>query len=260
MISEFELVDNLKMRTPLLLILFVIVSFYSCGGSKLVSENKLLKSRIAELEHHIYDITESPTHLAMELNQDVDLLMTIPYEDNLELALAMINTFTVTYPSNDMIPELNRKKEEIENILNSGNSSLQKKIEQSGVSKNTTLNSGEKPKLQISVHIQLNKAGFVNVELSVQNISNIVLTNLWLKATLKDKKGGAYGITQDFFFNRIEPFESKAETLGWEYVQYNQIDGIVLKQLRYSQNRQTKMLSEEECMIGQGNVKIFLEF
>lgn len=245
------------MRNYFLYFIVLFLILQSCGSNKLATENKQLKMRIADLEHRIYELTESPDQLGEDLIQDVNLLMTIPSRDNLELAQSMIATFRTTYPDNKNIHRLEKKGIEIERLLKTqskGNSSV------SGVAESTKSDGPSDLKVQFSVQVTERRSGFINVELSAQNLSHITLSNVWIKATLVDASGSSYGLTQDFFFNRLNPYEIESETLSWEYVQFDKIGGIVLKQMRYSKNRQTKMLKEHECIIGQGNVKIFLEF
>ncbi len=86
------------------------------------------------------------------------------------------------------------------------------------------------------------------------------IANLWLKGIALDVNGKTYGMTQDFFFNRLEAYDVKEEVLSWEYVQADQVKGIRLSQIRLSQNRNNRLLTQEECLIGDGNVKIFLDF
>jgi hypothetical protein len=215
--------------------------------------------RIAELEHRVYDLTESPDQLAKDLLQDVDLLMTIPYQDNLEMALSMIETYKKSFPKNDYNSELDQKKQEITEILNLNRNS--RAVSSTNIYREEPpQNSSEDLKVEFSVSVSERSSGFIDVKLSIQNKSDVAITNVWLKATLKDTKNQNYGITQDFFFNRIDPYEYKSEALGWEYVKLNKIEGIVLKEIRYSKNRKTQFLKESECVVGQGNVKIFLEF
>jgi hypothetical protein len=248
------------MRINFLFLLPFLFFLQACGSGKLATENKQLKTRVADLEYQIYEITESPDQLARDILQDVELLMTIPYRDNLELAITMIQTYKATYPKNKYISELSDKEKELQSILDTAFNQDFIGFDKNASSNQNTEQATSDNKIQFSVQVNERTNGFVNVQLSAQNLNNKSLTNVWLKATLVDKNGGSYGITQDFFFNRLNPYDLKTETLSWEYVQHDEISGIVLKQLRYSENRQTKMLEEHECIVGQGNVKIFLEF
>jgi len=229
----------------------------SCGGAHLTSENKQLKSRIVDLELRVYELTDSPDQLAKELLQDVNLLMTIPYEDNLDLALAMIETYKNSYPKNSYIPQLNEKETEIKSIL-SGEQKISHQSWANNGSKNMQSDDQE-IKLQFSVQVSERNSGFTNVVISVQNLSEQAISNIWFKVSLLDQNGNIYGLPQDYFFNRLRPYENKSEELSWEYVKTDNISGIMLKQIRYSNNRQTKLLKKQEGIIGQGNVKIFLE-
>lgn len=245
-----------KIKIRFLYFLALVFILQSCGTNKLVTENKNLKLRIAELENRIYELTDSPDQLAEDLIEDVDLLMTIPYSDNLEYAQSLIQSFKSSYPKNKYIPELIEKERKIKDILDSSIHQKSKfgRSEDKNVSQTSDL------KVQFSVHVSERNLGFTNVQLSIQNLSNIPLNNIWIKGTLVDKNGESYGITQDFFFNRLNSYEHDNETLTWEYVQLENIKGIMLQQMRYSSNRQIKMFTKDECIIDQGNVKIFLEF
>ena len=55
------------------------------------------------------------------------------------------------------------------------------------------------------------------------------------------------------------PYDYKLESLSWEYVKIEEIEGIRMSEVRHSVNRQTLLLKNEQCTIGQSNVKIFLE-
>lgn len=221
----------------------------------------MLKNKVANLEHRIYELTDSPDQLAKDLIQDVHLLMTVPYMDNLELGLDMIHTFQKSYPNSQYNSDLKDLEKEINDLLRK-NSQLpiqNYSNTQARPYKNNKLVDQE-IKVQFNVQISEKKSGFLNVELSVQNLSSSSVSNVWLKATLIDKSGSSYGITQDFFFNRLNPYELNTESLSWEYVQMDNVEGIVLKEMRYSKDRNSRMLQEHECVLGQGNVKIFLEF
>lgn len=242
----------MKIRIYTLGLLFLFILFQSCGAKKLTTENKQLRLRIAELEMRIYELTDSPDHLAEELIQDIDLLLTIPSSENLELATAMIQTFKRTYPNNKYNKEIDQKKNEIERLEVSENYSKMNSI-------SNELNDNGDVKIQFGIQVTEQQSGFLSVSLSAQNLSSSTVSNVWVKATLVDRKGESYGITQDFFFNRLKPYELLSETLSWEYVQFEHIEGIALKQIRYSKNRQIKLLRKEDCLINSGNVKIFLE-
>lgn len=233
--------------------------FSSCGGGRLASENRLLKNRVAELELRIYELTDSPNHLLHEVEQDVKLLMSIPSIENLNLALELIDSFSSKYKSNNEIYKLNSLKFDISKMLSSGeyiNGKYSKKRQSNkGDTKDLTA-----LKIEFSVEITEKKSGFVNVELQVRNMSGSAIANLWLKAITTDKNGESYGITQDFFFNRLGAYETKKEILSWEYVQKDEIEGILLSQIRLSQKRNNRLLLKEECIIGEGNVKISLGF
>jgi len=230
----------------------LFVLFQSCGSSKMAAENKQLKTRIAELEMRIYELSDSPDHLADELLQDVDLLLTIPSRDNLELAQAMIHTFQDTYPNNRYISELVVKENQINQLLNSKD--LLDKEER--IAK---INEAQNVKIQFSIQVSKKKSGFINVSLSAQNLGLKTISNVWIKATLLNKNEENYGMPQDFYFKKMTPYKLVTETLSWEYVKFNNIEGIALKDIRYSDNRQIKKLKKEDCILGQGNVKIFLE-
>lgn len=240
-------------------ILLMLLTF-SCGSNKMVAENTQLKKRVLDLEHRIYELTESPDHLLEGVLQDVNLLMILPTEENLNLGLDLIIGFESSYPQNKNLHRLEKKKNEINQILTSG-SALHygsPAVRNSSNSKDDAQSSNTM--LQFSVEISKKDLGFVNVVLKVQNMSNESIANLWLKATMIDSKGQSYGITQDFFFNRLKPYDYSTETLSWEYVRVDEIAGIQLSQIRFSQNRKSRLLKEDECSTGQGNVKIFLDF
>jgi len=241
------------MRKYFLGLLLLFFLFQSCGVKKLTNENQQLKLRIAELELRIYQLTESPDHLAEELMQDVGLLLSIPSSENLELATALLQTFKDTYPQNKNLSEIEKKENEIQRLATS-DSYL------SRIKTTAEANEEENLKIQFSFQVSERKSGFLSVGLSAQNLSSYAVSNVWVKATLIDKKGESYGITQDFFFNRLKPFELMTETLSWEYVQLEEVEGIALKQIRYSKNRQVQLLKKQECLVNSGNVKIFLEF
>lgn len=246
----------LNTRLGFLIVLFSML-MYSCGGGKLAVENQQLKNKVLELEHRIYELTESPNHLLEEVIQDVNLLITVGRADDLSLALDLINGFKTIYPKNEYLYKLARKEKEIDRLLKIGAASSSNKVKQ-----NTSLNTADKTsvnqKLQVSIQIHEKKSGFVNVEMKVQNLSRDPIANLWIKATMLNKEGDSYGITQDYFFNRLSPFEYKTEALNWEYIKEDEVYGIQLSQIRYSENRKSRLLEEGACIIGQGNVKIFL--
>jgi hypothetical protein len=243
------------MRITIIILGIVTLILQSCGGTHLATENKRLKNKIADLELRVYELTDSPDQLAKDLLQDVNLLMTIPYEDNLDLALAMLDSYKESYPKNYFSNQLNEKEEEIKSLLNQnqGNHSFE-------VVRNKNAQAGEEEvKLQFSVQVSERNSGFSSVAISVQNLSDQAISNIWFKASLLDLNGNVYGLTQDYFFNRLNAYEQKSEELSWEYVKTQNIGGIKLQQIRYSSGRQTKLLKKMQGIIGQGNVKIFLE-
>lgn len=241
-------------------IVFLVLLLSSCASTKLSNENRKLKSRIIDLEQRIYELTDSPEHLSDETMQDVNLLMTIPSRENLELAMALINGFKQSYPKMEYYRNLDAKAQEIHTLLSPENQSqLQRAHFGIQDQRNGEAEAGE-VHLQFNVEVSKRSQGFVNVKLMIQNMSKTNISNLWLKASLTGLHGETYGITQDFFFNRIAPYEQQEETLSWEYVKLDQIVGAHISQMRYNQNRQNKKLKKEECSVGQGNVKIFLDF
>jgi len=245
-------------RTLSLYYVFFILAFFisSCGGGKYATENRLLKEKVADLELRIYELTESPTHLLDEVLEDVQLLMSVPSEANLNLALDLISGYASSYPTSESLYRLNSKKIEI-NILLANGGYANSKIGSLEKSKKDNL---PKVKLKFSVTLIERSTGFVNIELRVQNLSPNIIANLWLKGIALDANGKSYGMTQDFFFNRLEAYDVKEEVLSWEYVQADQVKGIRLSQIRLSQNRNNRLLTQEECLVGDGNVKIFLDF
>jgi len=246
---------NYHWRLFALTILVVILS--SCGNSKLLTENRQLKSRIIDLEQRIYELTDSPEHLSDELLHDVNLLMTVPSRENLELALDLINGFKQTYKEEKYYKKLDKKAKEIQEFLSPSN---QDSFNGNRRQTNYQQDIASDVHLQFSVEISKRSLGFVNVKIIVQNMSKSNVSNLWLRVSLIGVNGETYGITQDFFFNRLAPYEEQDETLTWEYVKIEQIGGVRVSQMRFSQNRQNRLLREGECSIGKGNVKIFLDF
>ena len=243
-----------------ILAIFILFGLASCGGGKMAAENKALMIRVTELEHRIYELTDSPDHIGESILKDAEMLMSIPYKENLDLASDMLTTFLKTYPNNIHGYKMERKLQEINEMYDNTEGLVSGIDVPDHLKRNKRKVDDTTPKVQVSVQIVEKKLGFVNVEMKVQNISDQTLANIWIKATMVNAAGESYGITQDFFFNRLSPYDYKTEVLSWEYVKADHIAGISLSQLRYSHNRQTRLLKEEECKIGQGNVKIFLEF
>lgn len=245
-------------RSIIAVILLVVLD--SCSGGKMAAENKALMMRVTELEHRIYELTESPDHIGESILLDVDMLMNIPYKENLDLASEKLTSFLKTYPNNIHNYKMEQKLQQINELYDNTEGLVSGVYVPDHFKKNKSKVDDTTPKVQVSVQIIEKKLGFVNVEMKVQNISDETLANIWIKATMVNSEGESYGITQDFFFNRLSPYDYKTESLSWEYVKVDQIAGITLSQLRYSHNRHTRLLKEQECKIGQGNVKIFLEF
>ncbi|WP_216664182.1 hypothetical protein [Lentimicrobium sp. S6] len=242
------------------LAIFILFGFASCGGGKMAAENKALMTRVTELEHRIYELTESPDHIGESVLKDAEMLMNIPYKENLDLASDMLTTFLKTYPNNIHGYKMELKLQQINDMYDKTEGLVSGIYVPDSFKKDKNKVDDSTPKIQVSVQIVETSLGFVNVEMKVQNISDQALANIWIKATMVNSQGESYGITQDFFFNRLSPYDYKTEVLSWEYVKADHIAGITLSQLRYSLNRQTRLLKKEECKIGQGNVKIFLEF
>ncbi|WP_216663630.1 hypothetical protein [Lentimicrobium sp. L6] len=242
------------------LAIFILFGFASCGGGKMAAENKALMTRVTELEHRIYELTESPDHIGESVLKDAEMLMNIPYKENLDLASDMLTTFLKTYPNNIHGYKMELKLQQINDMYDKTEGLVSGIYVPDSFKKDKNKVDDSTPKIQVSVQIVEKSLGFVNVEMKVQNISDQALANIWIKATMVNSQGESYGITQDFFFNRLSPYDYKTEVLSWEYVKADHIAGITLSQLRYSLNRQTRLLKKEECKIGQGNVKIFLEF
>ncbi|NPD83900.1 hypothetical protein HNS38_03970 [Lentimicrobium sp. L6] len=217
-------------------------------------------TRVTELEHRIYELTESPDHIGESVLKDAEMLMNIPYKENLDLASDMLTTFLKTYPNNIHGYKMELKLQQINDMYDKTEGLVSGIYVPDSFKKDKNKVDDSTPKIQVSVQIVEKSLGFVNVEMKVQNISDQALANIWIKATMVNSQGESYGITQDFFFNRLSPYDYKTEVLSWEYVKADHIAGITLSQLRYSLNRQTRLLKKEECKIGQGNVKIFLEF
>ncbi|NPD47007.1 hypothetical protein HNS40_15635 [Lentimicrobium sp. S6] len=217
-------------------------------------------TRVTELEHRIYELTESPDHIGESVLKDAEMLMNIPYKENLDLASDMLTTFLKTYPNNIHGYKMELKLQQINDMYDKTEGLVSGIYVPDSFKKDKNKVDDSTPKIQVSVQIVETSLGFVNVEMKVQNISDQALANIWIKATMVNSQGESYGITQDFFFNRLSPYDYKTEVLSWEYVKADHIAGITLSQLRYSLNRQTRLLKKEECKIGQGNVKIFLEF
>ena len=240
----------------------VMLFTVSCSTNKLITENNKLKARITELEHRVYDLTDSPNYIAGQVMHDVDLLTTIPSRDNIEFALQLIQSFFDSYPNyqdkSELLQEQTRLKTLLEpqsdrRVINTDNYTM--------VSNEDSPDGISSPlMLQFSVQVVEKKSGFVSVELKVQNLSQVRISNLWLKAGFLDEIGEKYGMTQDFFISTLAPFEFKTETLNWEYIKLKDILGVQLSQIRYIHQQQTRFLVEEEVKKGQGNVKIFLVF
>lgn len=239
---------------------FILLFLSSCGANKMAAENKALMIRVTELEHRIYELTESPDQLGESILKDADMLMTIPYKENLDLASEMMSTFLQNYPNNVHSYSMEQKIQQINDMYGKTDGLVSGMYVPDHFKKDKSQVDESSPKVQVSVQIIEKEHRFVNVEMKVQNISDQTLANIWIKATMVNSEGESYGITQDFFFNRLSPYDYKTESLSWEYVKLDQIAGISLSQLRYSHNRHTRLLKEQECKIGQGNVKIFLEF
>lgn len=239
---------------------FLVFILFSCSSSKIAQENQQLRSKIMDLEHRVYELSDSPNHLLEEVLHDANLLMTIPSEENLNLALDLIQTYKSNFPKNENLYKLEQKKDEINNLFASLNSTS------FGAEKNKKIFSNDKdvnetsPKLLISAQITEKKSGFITVQVRIQNLTKDNITNLWLKATLYDKNDDSYGITQDFFFNQLRPFDQETESLSWEYVRMEHIKSIHFSQMRYSDRRQNTPIKQGECSIGQGNVKIFIDY
>lgn len=240
--------------------IIILIGLNSCGGSKMAAENKVLVVRVTELEHRIYELTDSPDYVGETILKDADMLMSIPYKENLDLASEILAAFVKAYPNNNHTYKMEQKLQQINDMYGKTDGLVSGVYIPSKFKKDNSKIDDTSPKVQVSVQIIEKKLGFVNVELKVQNISDQTLANIWIKATMLNSEGESYGITQDFFFNRLSPYDYKTEVLSWEYVKVDKIAGITLSQLRYSHNRHTRLLKEEECKIGQGNVKIFLEF
>lgn len=239
--------------------LFWIIAIFffsgSCSNTYLVSENRQLKSRIAELDHRIYELSESPNKLAQDLIHDLNLLISVPYHENLVLALDLLDTFQKNYPNSKYKTELNNKRQEIVKLQ----ARVSKDNAQNKSSSKFNHDQSDNAKLQISAQLGKRRHGFINMELKVQNLSNLSLNNIWVKASLIDSNGQPYGITQDFFFGYLGPYDYKLESLSWEYVRIEEIKGIRMSEIKHTLNRQTTLLKNEQCRLGQSNVKIFLE-
>ncbi len=243
-----------------LTVFILLFALGSCGGGKMAAENKALMNRVTELEHRIYELTESPDQIGEGILNDADMLMSIPYKENLDLASGMLSSFVKNYPNNIHSYSMEQKIQQINDMYDKTDGLVSGIYVPAKFKKDQTKVDDTSPKVQVSIQIIEKEHRFVNVEMKVQNISDQTLANIWIKARMINAEGESYGITQDFFFNRLSPYDYKTETLSWEYVKIEQIAGITLSQLRYSHNRHTRLLKKEECKIGQGNVKIFLEF
>lgn len=240
--------------------IIILLGLGSCGGVKMAAENAALMNRVTELEHRIYELTESPDHIGEAILTDADMLMSIPYKENLDLASEMLSAFAKNYPNNIHTYKMEQKLQQIKDMYDKTDGLVSGVYVPSKFKKDNTKVDDTSPKVQVSVQIIEKELGFVNVEMKVQNISDETLANIWIKASMVNSEGESYGITQDFFFNRLSPYDYKTEVLSWEYVKVDDIAGITLSQLRYSHNRHPRLLKKEECKVGQGNVKIFLEF
>ncbi|GEM_PF-3773433 len=240
----------------------VMLFTVSCSTNKLITENNKLKARITELEHRVYDLTDSPNYIAGQVMHDVNLLTTIPSRDNIEFALQLIQSFFDSYPNYKDKSELLEEQTRLKAILKpQSKKRIMSTSDYSMMTNENNIEGGNSPlMLQFSVQVVEKKSGFVSVELKVQNLSQVRISNLWLKAGFLDENGGKYGMTQDFFISTLAPFEFKTETLNWEYIKLMDILGVQLSQIRYIHQQQTRFLLDQECKIGQGNVKIFLVF